>query len=169
MTEWRDVPGYEGLYVISSDGKLLSFAHGLMHPRKDADGYYYTSLCKNGRLTCRRVHRIVAEAFVPNPDGKPTVNHRNEIKTDNRVCNLEWATVAEQNAYGTRTMRAAQHHRGGAQKKPVLMYEKNGTFIKRWDAIRSAAVALNICKRNISACCNGRARSAGGYVWRFEQ
>jgi hypothetical protein len=167
MSEWRDVPGYEGLYIISDDGTLISYARGLTHPTLDKDGYYHTALCKGGQMKYLRIHRLVAQAFIPNPENKPTVNHINEIKTDNRVENLEWATVAEQNAHGTRTARAALHHRGGAPKKPVLMYDKSNVFIRRYDAIRTAAVALNISKHNISLCCKGRAKSAGGYIWRY--
>lgn len=110
-TIFKPVPGYEGLYDVSNKGDVYShYWHQLLTPKRSPQGYLRVTLCKgtNAHKTIS-IHRLVALAFIPNPENKPTVNHVNEIKTDNRVENLEWATIAEQNAHGTRTIRAMAH------------------------------------------------------------
>lgn len=114
---WKDIKGYEGLYQISDKGLVISksrmiitvdgktrFVKGrLMKLRKHDDGYRFVSLCRNGKSKNHYVHRLVAEAFIPNEHSKPEVNHLNGNKTCNRVENLAWATHAEnvQHAYDT--------------------------------------------------------------------
>ena len=92
---WRDVVGYEGLYQISSYGRLMSLhkqSNRLLKGKYDKDGYVEYALCRNGKVKYRRSHRLVAEMFIPNTEDKPMVNHINGIKDDNRVDNLEWCT-----------------------------------------------------------------------------
>lgn len=108
---WIPIEGYEGKYAISSLGNVYSHhSHRVLTPKKSRAGYLRITLCdaKNPPKTFM-VHRLVATAFVPNPYNKLTVNHINEVKTDNRVENLEWATTAEQNIHGTRAERARAH------------------------------------------------------------
>lgn len=106
--EWKDVVGYEGLYKVSNLGRIRSFVLGgkngcIISQSKTRQGYKRLALSKNGILTRFLVHRLVANAFIPNPQNKPTVNHINGDKGDNRVCNLEWATQSENNRHAYKT------------------------------------------------------------------
>lgn len=110
---WRDIKGYEGLYQVSNIGRVRSVDREvrkerrsymvkgqLMKLRIGNNGYYRCSVRKNGKIGTIEVHRAVAEAFIPNPCNFPCVNHKNEIKTDNRVENLEWCSYSYNNMYG---------------------------------------------------------------------
>lgn len=121
MTEeiWRPVVGYEGLYEVSNTGRVRSMDRyvkcdyeryrlhkgKVLSPAKDKDGYLVVSLHFNGKKNTIKVHRMVAEAFIPNPDNLPQVNHRDEDKTNNRVENLEFCTAKYNLSYGTRNIR----------------------------------------------------------------
>jgi len=103
---WKDIEGYEGLYKISDKGEVKSLPKDhrygskierILKPKIDKDGYYGVSLCKNGKVKSKKIHRLVAQMFISNPNNKPTVNHINAIVNDNRLENLEWATHSEQN------------------------------------------------------------------------
>ena len=94
--EWRPVSGYEGEYAISADGRVWSFRRKIvLRPEEVYNGYLRVTLCVNKEIKHFRVHRLVADAFIPNPDNKPQVNHINGNRKDNRVENLEWATAVE--------------------------------------------------------------------------
>ena len=122
IEEWRSVIGYEGLYEVSNTGQVRSFdryvkySNGRIHlhkgkvlsPIKDKDGYLQVNLCNNGKIHQIKIHRLVAQAFLLNPDNLPQVNHLDEDKTNNSVDNLEWCTVKYNNNYGTRTIRAKE-------------------------------------------------------------
>ena len=116
---WKDVPGYEGIYIVSSFGKVKSLkrtrkgSYGsirvvderVLEHKIDKDGYHIVTLSKEGKTKCIGVHRLVARVFIPNPDGLPQVNHRDENKSNNSVDNLEWCDVKYNTNYGTRIER----------------------------------------------------------------
>lgn len=160
---WMPIEGYEGLYSISSMGRVKSHISGmLLEPKKTKTGYLRITLCKDHQRKNFSIHRLVATAFIPNPNLKPTVNHLNEDKGDNRVQNLEWATCAEQNAHGTRIARAIAHTDYRARKidykevarkhnyssdhmcgrKAVLVYDGNN-LAARFSSIKDLAKFLN--------------------------
>lgn len=106
MEIWKPIKGYEGLYEISSFGNVRSLRRNttngkIIKSQKTKTGYYRVGLCKNGKLKHYFVHRLVAKAFILNPDNLPQVNHKNECKTDNNVDNLEWCSMLYNVRYGT--------------------------------------------------------------------
>ena len=117
--EWRPIEGYEGLYEVSSYGRVRSLDRyvktcyeayklhkgKILSPAKDKNGYLKVNLCCNGKHNTIRVHKLVAQAFIPNPDNLPEVNHKDEVKTNNNVDNLEWCDRSYNISYGTRTER----------------------------------------------------------------
>lgn len=111
MEVWRDIKGYEGLYMVSDKGRVRSFygsvinhrpKGSLLKPATDRDGYLRVMLTKKGKQKGFGVHRLVAQAFIPNPDNLPQVNHKDENPSNDSVDNLEWCTQEYNNAYGTR-------------------------------------------------------------------
>lgn len=189
--EWRDIRGYEGLYMVSNAGDVLSCRHGRVLALKHSkEGYLYVGLSdeQSGRAVKNaRVHRLVAEAFIPNPMNKPTVNHINEIKSDNRVENLEWATVRENNIHGTRLQRVKEHTDYKArnidykavaakhdyhemnrnQMKPVYQCDMDWNVLQRYDGVSVAARTVGCNIGHLSECLHGRGRSCGGFKWKF--
>ena len=167
-------------YLVASHGRVLSLKGNKIRelkPRKGKDGYMRVVLCKNGKRYDKLVHRLVAQAFIPNPENKPEVNHINEIKTDNRAENLEWMTCKENINYGScikrRTYKYSLIMTDGRMKgsknprsKSVIGFKINGCDIKYYKYI-------NECKKDgftpqsISSCCKGKHKSYKDYVWYY--
>ena len=176
--EWRDVVGYEGLYQVSNLGRVRSLdrtipfgkftknVKGKMLSQYLCCGYCEISLgrAKSGKKNRQRVHRLVAEAFIPNLNNYPIINHKNEIKTDNRVENLEWCDYSYNLNYGTR--KGWQRRVNGV---PVCQYTKEGQFVKKYNSIIEAS-EMNPPSdpSNIYHCCNKETPSCVGYVWRYD-
>lgn len=172
---WKDVKGYEGLYRVSNLGRLKrTFKNGREHflsGKTDKDGYISVILSRNCRKKHCRLHRLVAEAFIPNPEAKALVNHKDKNVRNNVVnpedlygasTNLEWATPSENVAHGFATGR-------NVHKTSVEQYTKDMVHIATWDAIQDAARELGLKHSNISACCAGRLKTSGGYIWRYKE
>ena len=161
---WKAVDGYGQQYFISSYGRLWSnLSMKLLKPRVTKKGYLMYCLCRGEERNWMFAHRLVALAFIENPQDKPTVNHKNEIKTDNRVCNLEWATYHEQNVHGTRPSRTSEK----AKKNGVIRFSEDESKTQMYDSISSAAKAMNIRPENIVHCLKGRRKTCGGYQWKY--
>lgn len=159
----KPVPGFEGLYSVSDDGKVFShICNRELKPKIDRYGYKAVVLSKNGKPHHTTIHRIVAKAFIPNPFSKRCVNHINEIKTDNRVENLEWVTVKENDNHGTRNIRMAN----SKSKKPVMQILPDGTT-RYFKGVKDAGRQTGINRSNIAECCKGRKRTAGQSKWRY--
>ena len=168
---WKDIDGYKNLYQVSNYGNIKSldkYVNGRNSKRlikgkkirlfEDKDGYKIVNLYKNSKMKQFRIHRLVAQAFIPNPGNLPQVNHKNEIKTDNKVENLEWITLIDNCNYGTRNQRIS---------KRVNQYDLQGNFIKTWNSIIQVEKELNIFHSRIIEVCQGKRKQIGGYKWRY--
>ena len=165
---WRDVVGYEGLYQVSNLGRVKSLNYHIygkeriLKPGNSSGGYFVVSLCKNSKRKPFYIHRLVATAFIPNPNNKPEVNNKDENKTNNRVDNLEWMTSKENINFGTHNERIAR-----SLSKSVLQFAKNGEFVKEWQSIHQIERDLGFSPGNISQCCNGKLKTAYNFIWKF--
>ena len=164
---WKDIINYEGHYQVSNQGRVKSLKQGkerILKARKLPSGYLQVDLYKNGEYKHYTVHRLVAKAFIPNPNNLPDVNHKDEDKTNNNLSNIEWCDRKYNSNYGTRIQRIVEK-----QSKPVLQYEKSGEFVKEWKSTHDIERNLGYSKGNISSCCNVKRKSAYGFVWRYKQ
>ena len=166
MEHWKAIAGYEGLYEVSDMGRVKSLWYGkdrILKPGKSGMGYLKVGLCKDGNLKQLLVHRLVAEAFIPNPNNLETVNHKDEDKTNNEISNLEWMSMKDNINYGTHNKRVAE-----SLSKQVKMFDKStGELLATFYSTREAERVTGIAQSNIRSCCNGKRKSAGGYIWRY--
>ena len=166
---WKDIEGYEGHYQVSDKGRIKSVKFGkeiFLKPGQ-CRGYLHVGLSKNNKMKTCYIHRLVAQAFLPNPQNLPQINHKNEDKTDNKVKNLEWCYVKYNSNYGTRNQRISKKMTNGKLSKPVLQYTKTGKFVKKWKSVMDVERNLGYDHQNISACCRGKYHSAYNFVWRY--
>lgn len=180
---WKNIPNYEGLYQASNLGRIKSLERLVNYK---IDGFYRKVSCRilsqsniRGWLHCsisanggnRSIHvaRLIALSFIPNPENKPTVNHKNRIKNDNRIENLEWATAKEQTKnifdVGGRKTQSGENH---WKSMRVYQYNVNGELVSEHETATSAAKKFNSKASTICDCCNGRWKSAHGYIWSYK-
>lgn len=179
---WKDVVGYEGLYKVSSFGRVVSLPKTLITPttqflskkreltQSKCKGYLRVGLTKDGKQRHYFVHRLVAEAFF-GVNKKMTINHKDENKTNNHVDNLEYMTRADNVRYGTGVERAAKSRRENPYNAiAVNQYTIGGKFIKRYRSGMEAMRAIEAkgCSSEIIECCRRKKHTAFGYVWRFD-
>lgn len=160
-------------FIIYEDGTVINTKTGNKRsPHIDKDGYLRITLQqKNGKTTTRFIHRLLAEAFIPNPDNKETVNHKDENKQNNDLDNLEWATKKENDNYGTRNQRIKRMGKDNYNHKRIAMCNKiTHEIIKEFDSIAEALEELGKNRTNtyaISKVCKNKALSAYGYWWKY--
>ena len=155
---WKNAPGFPG-YQVSNAGRVCS--NGRILRVDNVKGYDRVRLYRDKHVVRMFVHRLVALAFIPNPDGLPQINHKNEIKTDNRAENLEWCTAKYNNAYGTGRERAAKSH-----SKAVGQYTTGGILVATYDRIKDAREKYG---SHIFSVLAGRRKTAGGFIWKYIQ
>jgi len=133
-------------------------------------GYKTVNINENGKQFPEMVHKIVAEAFIDNPDNKPQVNHINGIKTDNRVDNLEWVTNSEnqKHAYKNGLQKRYKSNNNGKPKK-VDQYDLNGFYISTYNSMSEANKITGVDFRMISDCCRNIQKTAGNYIWKYHE
>lgn len=175
---WKDIKGYEGLYQVSNLGRVKSLGNGGSHKverikdlQNDTKGYKITRLSKNGVQKTLKVHRLVGEAFIPNPLNLSQINHKNEDKTDNRVENLEFCTNSYNHDYGTRNDRARNAIINTdyikSKIKPVYQYTMDKTLVKIWDSLSEIKRVNNYSIGDISNCCLGKRKMYKGCIWSY--
>lgn len=169
---WKDVVGYAGLYQVSNLGNVKS-KRGLLKPQPRQHGYLAVWLYGHGNSAKHKgkqfaVHRLVAEAFIPNPNAYSEVNHKDERKTNNCADNLEWMSHQQNSAFGTRGKRIGKANTNGKKSKPIAQYTRDGELLRVFpslqEATRNGFNASNICN-----CAKGHPRysQAYGYIWRY--
>ena len=188
MTEseiWKDIAGFEGFYKVSDKGRIYSVERKdsqgqrrggrILKPKHSRGGYLMVHLYKNGKMKAKSVHRLVAETFIPNPDGLPQVNHRDEVKDNNNVGNLEWCDSKYNINYGTLLERSAQ-----AQSKKVRAVNVKTGEVLTFNSTREAG-RKGYSYENVAKACRGTykgkngkliggdGRKYKGYVWSYEE
>ena len=184
---WKDVKDYEGLYQVSNMGRVKSLERmkwngrgyqkipeKILKASEYRGGYLQVNLSKDGKAKDCKIHRLVAQAFISNPQNLPEVNHKDENKKNNCVENLEWCSKLYNINYGTGRKRSAEKRRGKKKSeehikklsKPVFSVNKESGLIMWWQSASEAGRILGIAKQSICACCRGRkCKSAGGHYW----
>lgn len=194
---WKPIAGYEGRYEISDNGRVKSLArtvpnrHGerkirekILPQRINRCGYYTVVLCKHCISKFKLVHRLIAEAFIPNPENKPFIDHINTVRTDNRIENLRWVSAKENsnNILTKDNVNLATHTKEIMQKKldtlrknkrvnaprKVVQYTLDGEYVATYDSYNEAHRKTGVRTRSISEYCRGLRLKAGNYIWRHE-
>lgn len=178
---WKDIKNYEGYYLISNLGNVKSldryvynialksklytveriFKGKILKTSIDNHGYLQVNLSKNGKVKRFHVHRLVAEAFIPNPQNKPQVNHIDGNRANSNKNNLEWVTDRENKIHAWKKLPRK------TTKKVVCQISKNNEVIKEWNSIKEAQEILNIT--HISECCKNLTHTSGGFYWRYKE
>lgn len=163
---WKEVPGYEGLYCVSSDGRIRNRYGRILCTFTDRDGYQCLNLCRDGARKYVRVHRVVASAFIPNPKSLPVINHKDERRSNNCFENLEWCDVKYNNNYGTCNQKRAEK-----RERKTAQYTRDGELIAVYRSAKEAAHQTGLNNSHICECIRGGRKHCGGYVWKeyFEE
>ena len=180
MEEWRAIPGYEGLYEVSNHGGVRSLNYNHTGAPKQLafkhhkSGYSFVTLCKDKIHRNISVHILVALAFVPNPSGKPQVNHKDGDRGNNCFDNLEWVTTSENIRHSFAVLGKTSPTKGRIGKshyaaKAVFQYALTGEFVKEWGCISDAAREIGCNPCQIINNIKGRNKTCHGYMWRFER
>ena len=181
---WKPIKDYEGWYEASTLGRIRSvnrsfkdksgrvrtFKGRVLKPAKvSKKGYLGVMLCRNGSQKTKKVHRLVAETFLPNPSNLPEVNHKDENVGNNCVDNLEWATTKYNCRYGTRSQRIGENNKKPKRKYTVYQLDKEDNVVKVFDSVRQASKQTGICYDSIRKCGLGEPyyKTAGGYKWKM--
>jgi hypothetical protein len=181
---WVDIIDYEGLYKVSNLGRVKSLSKQkgayiksdtIMKQRLDKDGYCRVQVCKNNKCLGKGVHRLVAYAFIENPEIKPFVNHKKGIKTDNRATELEWATQSENEKHAHRIGLKKVSKTGlgkfgvlHIRSKPVIQYDLHNNFVKRWESLNTINInGKKISVSNVTACCENKRAIGYGFKWQW--
>jgi hypothetical protein len=166
---WRDIKDYEGLYQVSNWGRVKSLNYrntgkeGILKGIEDGRGYLCVHLCNDDGVKNKKIHRLVAEAFIPNPENKPEVDHIDRNKLNNNLSNIRWADRKIQNNNRNLSNMIKKF------SKPVLQFTLDGEFVREWESTIEIYRELGYSQGNISSCCLGRLKSAYGFKWKYKE
>ena len=178
--EWQDIKDYEGLYQVSNYGRIKSLPKfhktnknyssigyitksKILKQYMNHTGYYSVQI--KGK---KHVHKLVLENFVENVNNLPCINHRDENKENNKLYNLEYCTYKYNTNYGTTPKRISETKRKKYGRK-TNQYDLQGNFLKTWNNAREIDQELNIAWQNVWKCCNGKRKTAGGFIWKYAE
>lgn len=172
MECWKDIKGYEGLYMVSTNGRVRRMPGGrvkalkILSPRHNRDGYIEYKLSKNGEKKVYSAHRLVAIAFIPNPLSLPEVNHIDKNRTNNTVSNLEWCTSSYNKEYIWKDRVSIYRRRDVCE---VIQYDLRGNILNSYRNTREASNCTDIIRERIILCTEGKIPQAGGYIWKLKE
>ena len=166
---WKDIKNYSN-YQVSNLGNIRRLNKDYRSPKYrylksklEKNGYLRICLSKNSKCKYYNIHRLVAEAFIPNPNNYPIVNHKDENKTNNCVDNLEWCTYKYNNNYGNIKIKMSNN----SFKRKVHQYDKNMNLLNTYNSIKEASYKTNSNRRWISQCCKKEYLTCNGFYWRY--
>lgn len=183
MEIWKDIEGYENEYQISNLGNVRSltkkvcskngsFAIKKGHIKKQTKrkkGYLCVTLSSKGKAKVIEVQRLVAKAFIPNPNNYPCVNHLDENKENNRVENLEWCSYEQNNAYGECRRKAAEARINGKMSKKVYKFDLDNNYLCEYPSLAEVKRLFGYDSSKISLCARGKRKTAYGYIWSYRK
>lgn len=186
---WKDVDGYVGKYQVSNLGNVKSLKRyvknkngmrvvkeKMLKPYLNNKGYWAVSLTENHKSKLKFVHRLIAEAFIRYIDNKPFVNHKDGVKTNNNIKNLEWCTQKENVEHAIKSGKYDNVFRVARIKKPnhnihlrkkIIQKDINGEIIKEWEGINVACKELKIDSGNVIKALKGKQKKCGGFIWEY--
>lgn len=189
--KWKEICEYEGMYEVSSNGNIRSVNRKVFHTSNNSmktvegvtliqeqsnRGYKRVTLSKNGKVEKLSIHRLVAKAFIPNPDNKPHINHIDGDKKNNILSNLEWCTQSENMLHSSKVLgnKAGKPMQGKLGKdspfsKKVVQLTKDDTFVNSFYGLHEAQRETGVNKANIGEVCNGNRKLAGGFKWKYDE
>ena len=183
MEIWKKIDNYDNYEVstlgrvrsidttiVRSNGRPMIIKGKILRPYKDNKGYLHVSLYNDKGRRRNQVHRLVAKAFIPNPDNLLQVNHIDENKQNNCIDNLEWCTNNYNTNYGNRNQNLSKSLKNNSKvSKVILQYDKDGNLVKEWPSMNEITRELGYGTGNIYSCCRYRYKQAHGFVWRYKE